>query len=92
MAHKSAQELKELISKAKSQVEIGGTYYHYKHPEQFYTLIDVVVIEATDTPGVLYRAEYPDIEGVVFLRPIEDFLAMIEVNGKKTPRFTLIRK
>lgn len=91
MAHIPAEELFQMIEEAKQKVKVGATYYHYKHPEQLYTLVDVIIIEATDEIGVLYRAEYEPLNGITFMRPIEDFLAEVEVDGKTLPRFTLIK-
>ncbi len=90
MAHKTSVELFALISDAKEKVKVGGIYFHYKHPEQLYTLMDVIIIEETDTAGVLYRAEYDELKGIVFMRPIEGFLAQVEVEGKLVNRFTLV--
>ncbi|MBL8015101.1 MAG: DUF1653 domain-containing protein [Candidatus Doudnabacteria bacterium] len=67
-----------------------ATYFHYKHPEQLYTLVDVIIIEATEEIGVCYRAEYPELQGVTFMRPISDFLAFVEKDGKSVPRFTKV--
>jgi hypothetical protein len=90
MAHKTAVDLHEIINNAKTQVQVGGTYYHYKNPDKFYTLVDVILIEATEEAGVLYRAEYDEAKGIVFMRPITDFLAEVEVDGQMRPRFTLV--
>lgn len=90
MAHIPAAELFQMIEDAKQKVSVGGTYYHYKHPDQHYTLVDAIIIEATDEIGVLYRAEYEPLKGITFMRPIEGFLAEVDVDGKKKARFTLI--
>lgn len=90
MAHIPANELKQMLAEASTKVNLGGKYFHYKHPEQYYTLVGVIVIEATDTIGVLYRAEYDPLQGVTFMRPIEDFLATVEVGGEEKERFSLV--
>jgi hypothetical protein len=91
MAHIPAEELFRMIDSAKQKVTVDGTYYHYKHPEQHYTLVDVIIIEATDEIGILYRAEYDLLKGITFMRPIEDFLADVDVEGEVKPRFTLVK-
>jgi len=90
MAHKSAEDLHNMLNEARTRVEVGGMYYHYKHPDKLYTLVDVIIIEATDEVGVLYSAENDDLEGVIFMRPIEDFLSEVEFNGDMVKRFTLV--
>lgn len=90
MAHRPATELIQLLAETKTKVEIGATYFHYKHPEQLYTLVDVIIIEATEEIGVCYRAEYPELQGVTFMRPISDFLTTVENDGQQVSRFTKV--
>lgn len=91
MAHKTDKELWSEIEKAKQDIRLDERYFHYKHPEKQYTVVGLVVIEETDSIGVLYRAEYAAVQGIVFVRPIESFLAEIDTDdGKKMKRFTLI--
>jgi len=90
MPHKSAAEFNQILADAKTKVKVGGTYYHYKHSDQFYTVIDIVIIEVTHEPAVIYRAEYEDYKGVTFMRPISEFIAEVEVNGERKSRFTLV--
>ena len=90
MDHKSVQDLWQMVNDAKQKVKVGGTYYHYKHSDRFYTLMDVIIIEATESIGVLYRAEYDDLKGIVFMRPLENFLEQVDVNGSLINRFTLV--
>lgn len=88
MSHKSAQELFAMLEDAKAKLEIGARYSHYKRPNDFYTLTDVVIIEADDSIGICYRAEYEELRGVTFMRPIDDFMAEVEFEGKMVKRFT----
>ncbi len=90
MAHKTAAELYQMLDDAKAQVELEANYYHYKRPKDLYTITDILIIEATDTVGICYRAEYPELKGITFIRPIEDFLAEVEVDGKMLKRFTKV--
>lgn len=60
MSHRTAQELKSLLQEAETLVQIGGRYFHYKRPDKFYTVLDLVIIEATEEVGVVYRADYLD--------------------------------
>lgn len=90
MAHIPATDLHQILNDAKQQVTIGGTYYHYKKPDKYYTLVDVVIIEANDTVGVLYKAEYDDLKGITFMRPLDDFLAEVDTDNGRIPRFTKV--
>lgn len=60
-----------------------GRYRHYKGNE--YEVIAQGKIEATLEPCVVYRALYG--EGEVWVRPTTDFIAEVEVGGKRQPRF-----
>ncbi|MFZ2187448.1 MAG: DUF1653 domain-containing protein [Candidatus Moraniibacteriota bacterium] len=90
MAHKTAEELKCALQKARERVLVRRQYFHYKHPELFYTIVDLVIIEETDGVGVLYRADYESLKGIGFLRPIESFLDEVEIAGEKMKRFSLV--
>ncbi len=90
MAHKTASELWVDIEKAKQDIHLNEKYFHYKDPEKQYTVIGFVVIEETDTIGVLYRAEYTALQGMIFVRPLASFLSEVDGgDGKKVKRFTL---
>jgi len=90
MVHKTVDELNQMLNDARSKVKVGGSCYHYKHFDRLYTLVDVVIIEATEEIAVLYRAEYEGLKGITFMRPIQDFLAEVEVNNQIVSRFTFI--
>lgn len=66
----------------------GSRYYHYKNPNQFYTVVGNGVIEATGEPGIIYQAEYGD--KTTWIRAAKIFLEEVEWEGKKVPRFTRI--
>ena len=81
MTHKPQNELAEEISALKDQIELGRRYCHYKDPSKTYIARGFVVIEATDSIGVLYQADYgPKLS---FVRPATEWLE--KVDG--VPRF-----
>ncbi len=88
MSHKSGKELKQSLVEAQKRVRLGKCYHHYKG--QDYTVMGFVIIEATDEVGVLYQADSAGLEEISFLRPLEEFLSDVEVDGKKLPRFALV--
>jgi hypothetical protein len=90
MSHQTSQEeLNQRIRSAMDKVKIGSKYFHYKSPEKLYTIIDIVMIEETEEPGVVYKPDYVD-SPIKWLRPISNFLSEVEVGGEKVMRFTLI--
>ena len=60
-----------------------GRYRHYKG--KLYEVIDVARHSETEELLVVYRCLYGDYS--LWVRPLEMFLAMVDVDGAKTPRF-----
>ncbi len=69
-------------------MRINGRYQHYKGQE--YTIVGLAVIESTDEVGVLYRAEYAELQEIIFLRPLGEFCSLVDVDGVKVVRFALV--
>ena len=72
-------ELAEELAVLKDQIEVGSSYCHYKDTSKSYTVRGLVVIEATEEPGVLYQANYGP--RLTFVRPASEWLS--EVDGVK---------
>ena len=88
MAHKEQQDLILELESLKLKIKIGDRYYHYKHSDQFYHIITVGFIEATEEACVVYEAEYGD--KITWVRSQSDFFAKVEVDGKEVDRFTKV--
>lgn len=88
MAHKSLEEIFPLIKSAGKKIPKGSIYSHYKHPEQHYVIEFVGCWENTEEVCVGYRALYG--KKILWVRPLENFLERVEVDGKKVPRFRKI--
>lgn len=89
MAHlKTQDDLKKEIAEVGKQVKVGGRYSHYKKPENIYQVIGLGVQESTDKICVLYKPEYMD--DITFVRDLDSWLAMPELEGKLVERFTLL--
>jgi hypothetical protein len=87
--HLDQEALLARITTAKQQVTVGATYAHYKHPtDQFYTVLDIALIEATNEPAVVYQAQYG--AHITFVRPISVWLEMVVIDGGHVPRFAKI--
>lgn len=75
----------------------AGVYRHYKGKE--YLVLGVALHTETREKMVLYKALYkcPELEeeygkDPLFVRPFTMFVEEVEWEGKKTPRFTFVRK
>lgn len=87
MAHKSQDKLAEDLEKAKAHIAIGGIYVHFKSPEMRYEVQGLAIDAGTTEVLVIYRALYD--QGVVFARPLSEWLDEVEFEGKRMKRFTL---
>jgi cyclomaltodextrinase / maltogenic alpha-amylase / neopullulanase len=65
-----------------------GKYRHYKGKE--YEVIGIAKHSETLEEMVVYKALYGD--GQIWVRPIQMFFEEVEVDGKKTLRFSPIEK
>lgn len=90
MAHLKTQKiLQKELEEAQKRIIIGGTYSHYKQPENHYTVVALGVQEATDKLCVIYRAEYD--EKLLFVRDVDSWLSKPEVDGKYVERFVYVK-
>ncbi len=87
--HKDHKTLHAELADAKAKVIVGGTYAHYKYPENHYKVIGLGFREATDEVCVIYQAQYdPEL---VFVRELSSWLETPEFEGKPVPRFYLVK-
>jgi hypothetical protein len=88
MAHQyTYDELHERLDEAKQKVELNAHYRHVKSGGE-YTVVDFVTLEATEEIAVVYQSDRDAV--LRFVRPLDDFIAMVEINGQKTPRFVRV--
>ncbi len=71
----------------KKQIEIGGTYRHYKGNE--YKVLSLAKHSETLEDMIVYQACYGNQE--TWVRPLAMFIETIEVEGKRVKRFELIK-
>lgn len=86
--HKSQEELKRQINEAGKLVEVGGKYYHYKNPNQFYIVSSLAITEWNDEVCVVYQAQYG--EKITFVRPLSTWIDQVEWQGQTVDHFTKI--
>lgn len=84
----STAEFVAALEELKNKVPLNSRYYHYKNPNQFYTVVAHGIIEATGEPAISYQAEYDD--KIIWIRPLNVFLEELEFEGQKITRFTRI--
>lgn len=70
--HIPESELLKKLNDAKKLVKVGGKYFHYKNPDQFYIVLDLAIDEATENVSVIYQAQYR--KKIIFIRPISNWL------------------
>lgn len=92
MAHRSTEELEAVIARARHEVEIGGVYVHYKSEGSYVVeVLDIILIEETEEPGVLYRSSKSP--NLTWVRPISNWLEKVsDTSGKLVPRFIRVRE
>ena len=82
----SQEELAARLADAAKRVTVGAEYEHYKHMR--YKVLQLALIEATNEPCVVYQAKYGG--GLIFVRPLEDWLAKVEIEERLIPRFAKV--
>ena len=70
--HIPESELLKRFNDAQKLVRVGGKYFHYKNPDQFYIVLNLAIDEATENVSVIYQAQYR--KKIIFIRTLESFL------------------
>ncbi|MGZ6004896.1 MAG: DUF1653 domain-containing protein [Candidatus Saccharimonadales bacterium] len=90
MAHKSQTELASKVADLKVKIPIGSQWQHYKSSGNYYEVTDIVIIEADDSLGVVYRAKYG--KNLTFIRPAKSWLQTVDWQNRTLPRFKRVNK
>lgn len=86
MPHKTQEQLLKELNELAKKVKVGDKYSHYKHPDQFYTVIAIGFIESTEEPCITYRAEYGD--KITWVRTESEFFSKAKLeDGSMVERF-----
>lgn len=85
MGNKSSNKLREMLSKARDKVEVGGQYVHFKSPDRSYTVLNIAFLEETEEPCVIYKANYGD--DFIWVRTVKNWLEMKKTETEIVPRF-----
>lgn len=64
----------------------------YKHSKKgnLYRVIGVAAHSETLEPMVIYEAQYENPVSKLWARPLDNFTAIVEVDGKEVPRFVFV--
>jgi hypothetical protein len=90
---RTAEELEKLITEAKTKVPEGSYFYHYKNPDNDhkYVIRGIGVDQGTQELSVLYSGLYDELDSVIFIRPLTEFLETVtNEQGEEVPRFKRI--
>lgn len=87
--HLSEQQLISQLEEAEKMVEIGACYAHYRSPLDYYRVIGLSIIEATQEVGVAYQKEFGSeaLKSIIWIRPISSWLEKVLVEGSMIERF-----
>ena len=71
---------------------VPGFYRHYKG--KMYKVLGVARHSETQEEMVVYEAQYDSEFGTraLWVRLVKEFAEMVEIEGKKVPRFTLMER
>jgi len=83
--HRSAEELAIQLKEAATKVQVGSHYVHYKNPDSLYEVKELGILEADDSVCVIYRSLRDNKP--IFVRPLSEWVEMVEWQGKKLQRF-----
>jgi hypothetical protein len=83
------EELQAKLIEAKTHVQIGSYYRHYKGGE--YKVLDLAFEEVTMQVVVIYQPQYGE-HRFSFTRPLTAWGEFVEWEGESLPRFALIEK
>ena len=89
MAKVALSILTAALLNAQQNIEIGQKYFHYKDSKKQYEFVGLAINTQKEEEAeivVIYKALYLD-EEILWSRPINDWLEMLEINGKKVQRF-----
>ncbi len=85
---RKTKSLSQKITDILKQVHIGERWVHYKNPNNTYIILEVGIIEKTEEVSIIYKSEYGD--RLIWIRPYQEFLGKVKVNGNLINRFTRV--
>jgi hypothetical protein len=88
MAKKPLKEIKEAIVHAEAKISVGGLYFHHRNPTKLYIVLSISVNTANENEIFINYRNSDDSNDVVWSRPFEDFVSMIDLEGTFIPKFT----
>ena len=86
----SQDTIESKLNEAASLVQVGGTYFHFKDPNNLYKVLGICLSADSLDQMVIYQALY-GVHGV-WVRPISQWLEEVELGDKKVQRFTFVEK
>lgn len=72
-------------------IKVGAIYRHYKKQTK-YLVLSLATHSETLEPIVVYVALYDNDKSQVWVRPASMWQELVELDGKKVPRFELVNE
>lgn len=85
---KDAIALQQELHSARSLIQVGDIYYHYKHPQRHYQIISLAFLESSEEMSVVYLSLYEPY--LTWIRPLTNFCEKVVVKGKMQNRFSKV--
>ncbi len=73
-------------------IKPGQKYFHYKNKDKFYRIVAVGKYKSNLEDVVVYETLYQNPLSNIWVRTVEDFSSLVDIDGKKFPRFTLVEE
>ena len=89
MPHTKVSSLVRKIDQAKKKIKLGDRFFHYKHKNRYYNIVQIGFIENTEEVCIVYQAEFGD--KLVWVRTLTDFMSKVNLeDGSIVDRFTKV--
>lgn len=87
--HLTEAQLLDQIEEAKTQIEVGAFYAHYRNPNVHYKVLALTIIEATQEVAVVYQKQHGSdgLKSVIWVRPVSSWLELVQTSNGEVPRF-----
>jgi hypothetical protein len=89
MANKTPEVLRQEIEEGKKQAPIGSLWAHFKSPDKYYEVVDLIIYEDTGEVDVVYKSTFEPTTGISFVATLEKFLGFKETETGKVKRFVM---
>lgn len=79
------EQLQNKLIVARTKVQEGGLYYHYRSPEKLYKVLSLGIDTQSEEVTVIYQSV--DAPYTVWTRSLDSWLSFVEEDNRKVARF-----